>query len=187
MNKSGCEKATIVTKIKKFKMGKNPFSRNVDCSKDRQYCIVGHMKDIETILMTLYLAAALLMDLKKSRIPNIFILAGWVTFGGVALLKRAAGVHFIVKSIVGLIVLYPLYLAGALGAGDVKLLAVICGLYPAKKCFLIVYGALCMAALYGLILIIKDRIINQISEDHKVRFAVFIFFSFFMVTIGEVV
>jgi Flp pilus assembly protein protease CpaA len=76
------------------------------------------------------LIVALITDMRDRRIPNILVLAGLVIgvaghvwFSGVTGLVLAA-----LGMCVGLLCLLPFYAAGALGAGDVKLMAV-CGAF----------------------------------------------------------
>jgi prepilin peptidase CpaA len=76
------------------------------------------------------LIIALITDMRERRIPNILVVAGLVMgvaghiwFSGVAGLVLAG-----LGMCVGLLCLLPFYAAGALGAGDVKLMAV-CGAF----------------------------------------------------------
>ena len=76
------------------------------------------------------LIVALITDMRGRRIPNILVLAGLVIgvtghvwFSGITGLVLAA-----LGTCVGLLCLLPFYAAGAMGAGDVKLMAV-CGAF----------------------------------------------------------
>ena len=71
------------------------------------------------------LAAALFTDFYKCRIPNLLILAGYTA--GVVYFICSCNIWyvFITDSIVIVLALYPLFLIGAFGGGDVKLFAVI--------------------------------------------------------------
>ena len=82
-----------------------------------------------TTLLAL-LAVALLSDIRERRIPNQLVvtglllgLAGHVWFAGIGGLTIAAS-----GALVGLLCLLPFYALGALGAGDVKLMAM-CGAF----------------------------------------------------------
>lgn len=82
-----------------------------------------------TILLAL-LAVALLSDIRERRIPNQLVvtglllgLAGHAWFAGIGGLTIAAS-----GALVGLLCLLPFYALGALGAGDVKLMAM-CGAF----------------------------------------------------------
>jgi len=89
------------------------------------------------VLFACLLAWAVASDVRSRRIPNQLVLAGIVAglalqatvtpgaglfsepFGALGLLKGAAGM------VIGLLLLLPMYALGAMGAGDVKLMAMI--------------------------------------------------------------
>jgi len=89
------------------------------------------------VLLAVLLAAAVACDLRERRIPNLLILAGMVSglalhavatpgaglfdtpFGALGLLSSAAGLAL------GLLLLLPMYALNAMGAGDVKLMAMV--------------------------------------------------------------
>jgi prepilin peptidase CpaA len=99
------------------------------------------MMDLRSILPALLLAVmlawAVASDVRSRRIPNRLVLAGMlaglalqatvtpgtglfsVPFGALGLLKGLAGMAL------GLVLLLPMYALGAMGAGDVKLMAAI--------------------------------------------------------------
>ncbi|WP_342113815.1 A24 family peptidase [Pseudoduganella sp. OTU4001] len=99
------------------------------------------MMDLRSALPALLLAGllawAVATDVRSRRIPNQLVLAGMlaglalqatvtpgaglfsVPFGAIGLLKGAAGM------VLGLFLLLPMYALGAMGAGDVKLMAAI--------------------------------------------------------------
>lgn len=84
---------------------------------------------MNAILLTL-LAVAVWSDLRQRRIPNQLILAGLVVgVLGQAFLDGSTGFAMaIAGAFTGLVCLLPLYANGAMGAGDVKLMAV-CGAF----------------------------------------------------------
>lgn len=71
------------------------------------------------------LAAALLMDFYRCRIPNLLVLAGYVTGAVYCICNYDIWHIFIIDSMLIVLALYPLFLIGAFGGGDVKLFAVI--------------------------------------------------------------
>ena len=95
------------------------------------------MKWLPFIVLSLLLAGAVWQDVRSRRIPNVLVLVGLVLafalqavlpegeglflapFGSIGLLWSLAGVA------TGLALLLPMYALRALGAGDVKLLAMI--------------------------------------------------------------
>lgn len=75
------------------------------------------------------------------------------------------------NSAVTLFVLYPLYIAGATGGGDIKLLAVLGGLLGVETAIKTAVIALVIAALYGMPVMIKRRD----TRMHKIHFSYAIF------------
>ncbi|HEY0589854.1 MAG TPA: prepilin peptidase [Pseudoduganella sp.] len=92
---------------------------------------------LPAVLLACLLAAAVACDVRSRRIPNTLVLLGMLAglalqatvtpgaglfsepFGALGLLQGGAGMAL------GLLLLLPMYALGALGAGDVKLLAMI--------------------------------------------------------------
>ena len=67
-------------------------------------------------------AWAALWDVMLLRIPNWLLLGGWLLGFGLS-----PGAEYVLKSIFPVAVLWTLWSIGIFGAGDLKLLAVICG------------------------------------------------------------
>jgi prepilin peptidase CpaA len=97
------------------------------------------MDSISVVILTMVLLMAVVMDLHSSRIPN------WLTFSGMgfalaghAWLNNMDGVLFSLAGLgTGLGLFFMFYLAGAIGAGDVKLMAAIgafVGVYGVLSC-----------------------------------------------------
>jgi prepilin peptidase CpaA len=92
---------------------------------------------LPVVLLACLLASAVACDVRSRRIPNTLVLLGMLAglllqatvtpgaglfsepFGALGLLQAGAGM------VLGLLLLLPMYALGALGAGDVKLLAMI--------------------------------------------------------------
>ncbi len=83
------------------------------------------MEIVTNALLLLFLAGAVITDLRARIIPNILVLAGALTGillaglhpDGIGFLRALGGLAL------GLAILLPLYLLRAMGAGDVKLMA----------------------------------------------------------------
>lgn len=87
--------------------------------------------------LSIVLACALVTDISTRRIPNWLVLAGLVTgvavnvllsfaqVGGVAELIAEGLIRSLFGAVVGLCLPLPLYILRAMGAGDVKLMAVV--------------------------------------------------------------
>ena len=89
-----------------------------------------HMSLVEGLLVS-YLAVVTTADLKWEKIPNELILLGGMTgcFASFLLSGTRGMILGILKGIATLLLLYVLYLIRALGAGDIKLFAVM-AMYP---------------------------------------------------------
>jgi prepilin peptidase CpaA len=101
---------------------------------------------VRIALLLALLAAAALTDLRSSRIPNV------LTFGGATIALCLAfavpGPHFagaLIAAVGALLALLPFYALGALGAGDVKLLAMV-GAFTGLPLFVSVLVDICLAA-----------------------------------------
>lgn len=86
---------------------------------------------IDYAAMTILLTLSSISDLQDYQIPNDLVLAGWLSalvcrLYGQGLAGMGAGIFCIMM---GIIVLMPLYCIRGMGAGDIKLLSVIGGMY----------------------------------------------------------
>jgi len=85
--------------------------------------------EVRLVLVVAFVAIAAVFDVRSHRIPNWLVLVGAVTCIGGELIYPALvpfGIAGVLKGIaVGFALLLPLYLLRAMGAGDVKLMAMI--------------------------------------------------------------
>ena len=117
---------------------------------------------IETSLLVLLilLSAAVVIDLRSRRIPNMLLLPALILapvlatlVGGLeALLASAAGL------LLGMAMLMPLYLVGGLGAGDVKLLGVVGSFLGPWGAIVAGLATMMAGAVIGLIVIMWQRL-----------------------------
>lgn len=94
------------------------------------------------------LAAAIFTDFYRCRIPNLLILAGYMIGMAYCIFTEDFWYFFLADSLITLLFLYPLFLIGAFGGGDVKLFSVIglfLGLEAAANIFInaLLAGAVC--------------------------------------------
>ena len=80
---------------------------------------------LQTVSLYAVLVIALIFDFKKCRIPNWLVVAGYMMGGLSAYLGDSQWYFYIFDSFLLLLILYPLFLVGALGGGDIKLLTCI--------------------------------------------------------------
>lgn len=132
------------------------------------------VKTVDCVAMTVILTASSVSDLRNYQIPNYLILLGWLSglafrFYNNGLSGTGAGLSCIVISI---LLLWPLFLFRAIGAGDVKLLSVI-------SCF---YG-LAFLGRAGVIFLLLAGILSLIQSLRKGllinRFRYFIRYIFY--------
>lgn len=94
------------------------------------------------VLMMVYLCGAVGLDIWKRKIPNEYILSGFM------ILIFVRGTYGIIEEclVMGILII-PLYLYGVLGAGDIKLLCVLAGYYTAKMMTNVLVYAFVLTAL----------------------------------------
>ena len=109
------------------------------------------------------LLAAVKEDLKSYKIPNRLIAAGLVL--SLVLLAFEQGWTSILGWIPGVllpvIILFPLFMIRALGAGDIKLYSVIGGFYGITFCFQSILFSFLAAAIFSLFHIILNKQIHN--------------------------
>ncbi len=117
----------------------------------------GQMVSIAFLIGILALASRL--DLKERRIPNQVVLIG---LAGVATLAASGGLPALGAAALGLIVMLgvfsPIYFLGWLGAGDVKLIALVGGFFGVEQIFSIVLLITLAGGLLSLIYLSLSRL-----------------------------
>lgn len=134
------------------------------------------------------LAAALLTDFFRSRIPNLLILAGYLSGVGYAVLTQNPWHLCLIDGLIILICLYPLYLFGAFGGGDIKLFSVIgiyLGLMPTVNVVLsaIMAGAVC-SVIKIIFLLLRHRKIS--FSNLTIHFSLPIFLGTILIVFGGI-
>ena len=66
------------------------------------------------------------------------------------------GIGFVVRAVVILVLLYPLFRIGAMGAGDVKLYGICAGYLPGDKFLFFFFVSLLIAALISLLKMVRE-------------------------------
>lgn len=105
-------------------------------------------------LLLIVLLGSAVLDIREYRIPNLWILAGF--FGGLALTALEAGAGqvwlaaggYILRVLTCTAALFPLFVFRMIGAGDIKLMAVMAGFLGWESGFrVIIYGGIAGACL----------------------------------------
>lgn len=132
-----------------------------------------HSLIIGALLILLLIAAW--QDIRYYRIPNTLVFSGAVTglllhtllpqhMGGLGLLTSLAGLG------IGLVVLLPLYLLRAMGAGDIKLMAMIGAFVgPASMLIITVYVLLAGGVLALSIVLLRGKL-SKLVDNLKLMF-----------------
>lgn len=134
------------------------------------------------ILLTGILMIAVLADLATYKIPNALTIVGLVA-------SLVYGIHtggppeLLISSLnvlISFIILFPLYLIKALGAGDIKLFIVLASYYGFRSILVIVFCSLFISAIYGLLKKIFLILIKKKKGLCRLHFAPCIFIAFIL-------
>ncbi|MBE5865670.1 MAG: prepilin peptidase [Lachnospiraceae bacterium] len=119
--------------------------------------------DGRLVVLCASLCIACLFDYTKRKIPNlfqVFILAlGMMRSVHIGGWERL--VLYLLSTVGVLVVLYPLFRIGGLGAGDVKLLSVCSGYFSVSQVFMFLFYSMLISALFSLVLLLKERNIRE--------------------------
>lgn len=85
----------------------------------------GSVADIGLGLLITLLLASVWIDVKQRKIPNQLVSGGLVTALGVQMFIPGGTLQWLLGLLVGLVLLFPLYRLRVMGAGDVKLMAMV--------------------------------------------------------------
>lgn len=112
----------------------------------------------EFIMLNVFICTAV-SDLQNYKIRNSVILAGWAA--GICINILQSGVYGVANTIfcimVTIIAGFPLFMTGGIGAGDIKLLSVIGGIYGLAFLGKVTLLFLVMAGVVSLVELIRKR------------------------------
>ncbi len=113
-------------------------------------------QELAVLILT---AGGVYMDLKREKVSNCWILFGAILgiCWGICCFGIAGILRFTVGFLFPLILMYPLFYIRALGAGDLKLLAIVGGFLGAREIFGCVIFSFCSGACLALIILIVRR------------------------------
>lgn len=110
------------------------------------------MKILVVLVILLLLAAV--WDFYRGKIPNIFIMIG-CGYGVVRLLYHGEILKFIPGILFPIIILFPLYKIGVLGAGDIKLFSMTGFYFPFMQSIFCIFTAFLIGAFISVISFIR--------------------------------
>lgn len=109
------------------------------------------------------LTAACVYDYKDNRIPNYLVLLA--AFLGVGWQMWDSGIFGILsylgQAVLVMLLLYPFFKIGGLGAGDVKLLGVVAGYLPFEKNLIFLFCSLLITAMISVAKMWRKHIFGQ--------------------------
>ncbi|MDE5802978.1 MAG: prepilin peptidase [Lachnospiraceae bacterium] len=112
---------------------------------------VKQKKEVSSIYaLLLWLVPACFFDYRKDKIPNALILTGLLLACGYQAAQNSIGL-LCVRILLVLILLYPLYMLGMLGAGDVKLYCMSAAFLAEKDCLIFFSFSLSLSAAAALL------------------------------------
>lgn len=104
------------------------------------------------------LGIACYFDYRKGKIPNVLLLIMLITGCGIWMLRGGISemIFSLSAGILVVLLLYPLYRIGAMGAADVKLYGICAGYLPRDKFVFFLFVSLLIAAVVSLIKMVKE-------------------------------
>ena len=115
------------------------------------------------LIMTMLLAVAGIFDHLFHKIPNILILVMFIT--GIiraCFISEPLSIPFmLIRMLLTAVIFYPVFVIGALGAGDIKLLAVCCGYMNGTRAIWFIFMTFSIAAVAGVIGLIHRKEIGK--------------------------
>ena len=106
------------------------------------------------IVLVLLLLLAAIWDFYSGKIPNIFIFIG-CCYGIIRLWHYGNIIKYIPGIVFPLLILFPLYKIGVMGAGDIKLLSVLGFYFPFSELVFCLFMAFLLGAFLSLISFIR--------------------------------
>lgn len=122
------------------------------------------------ILTAIFLGFSAYSDIRFKKIPNLWFLIFLVT--GIYIYRMPFVITFILSSVS----LFVFYLCGFFGAGDIKLISILCAFVGVRQLLIITFLGFLFAAIYSLCyLISKKLLISRLS--YFINYSHFVFTS----------
>ncbi len=115
------------------------------------------------LLMTVLLAVAGIFDHLFHKIPNILTLVMFVIcIIRECLISEPVCILFVlIRMLITAVIFYPVFVIGALGAGDIKLLAVCCGYMSGTRAIWFIFMTFLIASVVGVAGLIHKKEIGK--------------------------
>jgi len=128
------------------------------------------------LLVYALISAAVIMDYKYFKIPNSLNLWGFIS--AIFLNLFSPGPYNLYSVVIGLMIpfvlLYPVFMIGGIGAGDIKLLCVIGAVIGMKSCMKFTVSCFIIAGIIGILKLILMEIRGEKNKRytmHKIHFS----------------
>ena len=116
---------------------------------------------MEKFFLLSFLTGSALCDFRKGRVPNVLILFGTAAFGIAGFIRGPSPgdgsgavftviALFFIRTFFTVIIFFPLFLFRMMGAGDIKVMAVIAGYMGMDRGVEIIFYGLAAAAVWSL-------------------------------------
>lgn len=104
------------------------------------------------------LVLACVYDYRQGRIPNMLLLIGMAAGGIRGGTSGWTGVaRYLYPGVVTLLILYPLFRIGAIGAGDIKLLSICVGYFPYQKIIYFLFFSMLISAVISVFKMYREQ------------------------------
>jgi len=129
---------------------------------------------VSTLLLLCLLVGAALVDIRSHRVPNLISLGGLVIGLGLNIWFLGAGTQGLLAALggvlVALLVFLPFYAAGGMGAGDVKLMAMVGAFVDPLHALLAAGLSLGAGSLMGLGILLMRRGATTMARRYRSTF-----------------
>ncbi len=141
------------------------------------------MKETEDLMLLSFLTAGSLCDARDYKVPNTLIALGYITgaYINVASFGVKGIAFFLIKGLWPILLLYILFLARGLGAGDIKLFSVMSTMVGGALTGRSMILSVILAAVAVLFLCIRHKAIPKI----KLHYSYYITASFLLILVKE--
>ncbi|MEG0813310.1 MAG: prepilin peptidase [Clostridium sp.] len=121
-------------------------------------------------LLFIFLTGGACWDLKTAKIPNWWILLGVVSFITAKVMSgsftgsmesESKIMFFLIRISFYVILLFPLFLLHMVGAGDIKMMALIGGYLSISQGFQVIFYGLAVSAAWSLLYMIQKKILKK--------------------------
>ena len=115
------------------------------------------------VALCLILVPVCLFDYARYRIPNLLLFA--VFIAGIAEGFIAGGIFpgilYVIRALLVIFVLFPLFKVGMVGAGDVKLLGLCAGFFSGGRILCFLFFSMLTAAAFSIVKMLKENNFKQ--------------------------